>query len=285
MTIKKNVSAELCNYVNCQEREIEEQCGGKILFGAVGGSYSLGLQNRTSDVDVYLMLENLDFQGVKTVHHTFRVNESAVSGDFLCIDYHQALEELRNYLFKEKKYPTKFYYTDEEKKNYLEKKDMERPDFMRGMFYRIFLADELIGQKEAKKFLAEYGRKLKVKDIVDYQFSRVYGNYKEKIEGKRRVEIRKYLYCIHEVLTCKSLMESAKKPPMLFMDLLEKSKLDVGLNKILLDLYEWNLRAEVGKEHLCVTADDDLNRFICEQISEIICYLEENNEKDISIIL
>lgn len=269
-----------------QKKKLESLCGGKVLFGAVGGSFSLGLQSEDSDFDVYIMVKNARFQGVKQIHNIFNINGVEIPGDYMCVDYSCALEELRDYVLCEKKYPTKLNYTDEEKERYIGKKDVERPDFSRSLFYRIFLADEIVGREAAKEFLREHGMYLKTRDIVDYQFSRLYGNYTEKIKGRETVLARKYLYCMHQILTCKELMAANRKPPMDFLDLVQCSNLDSLLNKAIMDIYRLNTSAKVGKEHLLVAAEEHLNRFICDQIDLIRDYLEKkDNGQSMDIFL
>lgn len=276
----------LSKFMEMQKEKLESLCGGKVLFGAIGGSYSLGLQSMDSDVDVYVMIADADFQGVKHIYDVFEIDGKEISGDYMCVDYSRALEELKSYVLTEKEYPTKLHYTDEEKKRYIGKKDIERPDFTRSLFYRIFLADEIIGKEEAKRFLMEHSKYLKTKDIVDYQFSRLYGNYIERIEGREVVSARKYLYCMHEVLACKELMTTNRKPPMNFLDLVQCSNLDSFLNKAIMHIYRLNASAKVGKENLFVAAEEHLNRFICDQIGLIRDYLEKNDDgQSINIFL
>lgn len=276
----------LSDSIEKQRDKLESLCGGKVLFGAVGGSFSLGLQSGDSDFDVYIMVKNACFQGVKQIHNIFNINGVEISGDYMCVDYSCALEELRDYVLCEKQYPTKLNYTDEEKERYIGKKDIERPDFSRSLFYRIFLADEIVGKEEAKGFLREHSKYLKTKDIVDYQFSRLYGNYIEKIEGREAVLARKYLYCMHEVLTCKELMTTNRKPPMNFLDLVQCSNLDSFLHKAIMNIYRLNASAKVGKENFLVAAEEHLNHFICDQISLIRDYLEKNDDgQSINIFL
>lgn len=271
----------LSKSIEMKREKLESLCGGKVLFGAVGGSFSLGLQSGDSDLDVYIMVKNACFRGVKQIHDIFNINGMEIPCDYMCVDYFRALEELRDYALCEKKYPTKLNYTEEEKERYIGKKDIERPDFLRSLFYRVFLADEIVGREAAKDFLREHAAYLKTRDIVDYQFSRLYGNYTEKIEGREAVLVRKYLYCMHEILTCKELMATNRKPPMNFLDLVQCSDLDSGLNKAIMDIYRLNTSAKVGKEHLLVAAEEHLNRFICNQIDVIRDYLERNDNGQI----
>lgn len=268
----------LSKFMEMQKEKLESLCGGKVLFGAIGGSYSLGLQSMDSDVDVYVMIADADFQGVKHIYDVLEIDGKEISGDYMCVDYSRTLKELRDYVLCEKKYPTKLNYTDEEKEQYIGKKDVERPDFSRSLFYRIFLADEIMGKEEAKGFLREHSKYLKTKDIVDYQFSRLYGNYIEKIEGRELVLARKYLYCMHEVLTCKELMTTNRKPPMNFLDLVQCSNLDSFLNKAIMNIYRLNTSAKAGKENFLVVAEEQLNRFICDQIDLIRDYLEKKDD-------
>lgn len=263
--------------------EIEKAIGQKIMFGAVGGSYSMGLQNGSSDIDCYLAVDNEKLFDVIHRKINVTIQRKQMTIDFMCISYQEIFREIERYGKKQKQYPTVLYRTEEEKKKNIGKKDIERPDFKRSVLFRILLSDKIInkGIVEAKK--EEIVNGLGIIDIIDYHYTRVYGNYREVIENRKYIPLRKYLYVIHEICTCKCLMHSPAKPPMDYVVLVKNTISDTSLRKIANDLYEKNRYATRDKKEELIYKNETVNQFIVELMDEICDYLK-NNASDSSHI-
>lgn len=256
--------------------EIEKQIGYKIICGAAGGSYSLGLQNASSDVDCYMIIDCEESSDVIHVNKEMDILGKTIAVDFMCVAYQDIIQEIKIYLEKDKKYPTVFFRTEQEEKANAGKKDVCRPDFKRSVLFRVLLSDEVLRLEEFKKNHEDFKEGIRIVDIIDYQFTRIYGNYMGNVKDKGFVPVRKYLYILHEICTCECLMRSPCKPPMHLLDLADCATLDTVLKSKLVNLYLQNRKAVKEKEAVLTCKDMELNEFIREKLSEIACYLHNN---------
>ena len=254
--------------------EIEKIIGHKIVFGAIGGSYSLGLQNGSSDIDCYLIVEGGSSLGVEQKSVTLSVRGKRAPIDFMCVSYNTVLNEIEEYNKIPKNYPTVFYRTDKAREENIKRKDVARPDFKRSILFRILLGDHIIHITSAKEKSNEYASGILIRDIIDYQFTRIYGNYKEVIYQKQFVPVRKYLYVIHEICTCESLMNSPQKPPMDFLRLIEGTIFDESLKYKAISLYKKNRQSTRAKAYETTAQDTEINRFIADEIDKVSDYLK-----------
>lgn len=246
---------------------IENIMEGEFLFGAIGGSFALGLQNSASDIDFFALFNNCSFEKVKKVEiDILGINNEKCKMDCIGINYHRVLDEIRCYEMKWKRYPTKLNYTEKEKIENVGRKDIERPDFIRSAFYRIILADEVVGKNRMQEELKGNSLNIRGVDIIDYYFSCLYGNYTEYIVGRKKVSLRKYLYCIHQILICKWLINNRSKPRMNFVELLRNFDIDVYIVDKIMHLYKENQESVCHKEGLMTEKDEILNGYISEEI-------------------
>ncbi len=276
---KINLNVEVISQAVMQSiDEIEEKIGYKIMFGAVGGSYSMGLQSGSSDIDFYLIVDKERL--CHAVHQKIGIliQGEQITIDFMCVSYQEILREIEKYKKTQKYYPTVIYRTEEEKRKNIGKGDMDRPDFKRSLLFRILLSDKVINKELAETKYTEYMDGIRIVDIVDYHYTRIYGNYNEKIRGMDFVPIRKYLYTIHEICTCKCLMLNIQKPPMDFSCLLDGTVTDILLKDKIGFLYEKNRQAVKDKKKELVDTDETINRFISESLNTITGYLKEKGK-------
>ena len=178
-----------------------EVLGCKPLFGAVGGSISLNLANQSSDIDFYLVTET-QTDMLQTLHY----NDTKV--DFICVELEDLQKECKKFTEKQYQYPTRFYRNESETASIMSVDDVERPDFKREMIMRIFLAEEILEFERGSVVIAyrKLRDALKLIDIWNYHFNRAYGNYHEKIKGKEKVLLRKYLYIISQISICHMIL-------------------------------------------------------------------------------
>lgn len=256
--------------------EAEKQIGCKIVFGAVGGSYSLGLQNRSSDIDFYLIVDNDKLFGVLHQKMNIVVQGEEKTIDMMCVSYQEILREIEIYKNIPKQYPTVMHRTEEEKRKHISKGDTERPDFIRSVLFRVLLSDEIINREWTENRYREFKDGLRIVDIIDYQYTRIYGNYNEKIRNMDLVPIRKYLYVIHQICTCRCLMYCTQKPPMNFIEIVNRAVSDILLKDKIFSLYEKNRNSVRDKSIELADKDEAINHFILQSVEKIRIYLEKS---------
>ncbi len=263
-----DISQVLENSIGRIEKEIEY----KILFGAVGGSYSLGLQNSSSDIDLYLILDSDEIWNVFEKKIGIYIHGKHRAIDCICVSYQEMIREIKKYINKPKQYPTVLFRNEEEKKDNIGKKDIERLDFKRSILFRILLSDKIINKGVAQIKFREFKDGMKIADIIDYHYTRIYGNYHEKIINNDFIPVRKYLYTVHEICTCMYLMYNKGKPPMNMIALIDSVLSDVLLKDRIYKLYEKNRDTLKNKREELTKKDEFLNQFILKSMEEIeIC--------------
>ena len=199
-----------------------------------------------------------------------------VAVDAMCVSYGELLREIEEFGKIPRRYPTILYRTEEENEQNVGKKDIERPDFKRSMLFRVLLSDQVIHAEVAKQKSEEFADGIRIRDIIDYQFTRAYGNYREAICQKQFIPVRKYLYTVHEICTSKALMNSPQKPAMDFMNLINDTVSRKVIKAKIADIYGKNKYASGDKGKVLVPQCAELNQFIVNGIDEIHCYLQKN---------
>lgn len=260
--------------------EIECSINGRILFGAICGSYSLGLQNSSSDIDYYIVVDEVDYTEVRLLPEDLVIGNKMVHVEFICIPYNEILKDISQYIKCNRRYPTALYRSIEETEKNLLSNTLEKPDFKRGALFRILLSDVMFNKPVAYQKLQEFSDGIRVIDIIDYQYTRLRGNYMEKVEGKEKVPLRKYLYMIHQVCTCIKLMQSNKKPIKDFFKLIDDTIRDDVLKNLIQSYYDSNKFASNDKRKEMVDNNEMLNLFLKENMDNIETYLRENQKSE-----
>ena len=254
----------------------EDRLNAIALFGAVGGSWSFNLANESSDIDFCLVVEWKNKKGEM-------IQTEIIEGeliDFVCVslsDIMDVWEEYHNHIHN---YPTRFYRSKEEMEKMIQQKDSERIDFLREILIKIFLTEKVI---EFQKGILEANqdniqKNLCLIDVWDYEFNRAYGNYYEKIYNKEKVPVRKYLYTIHQMVTCYELMRGGKLV-MDFEQILDSgSNYDSWLKDICLKLFNRNKLCGVDKAENYVQADIRLNDWIKKGLEEILGEMQQKEK-------
>lgn len=254
-------------------KTIADRLGCKLLFGAVGGSYSLNLASRCSDIDCYLIVDGrLQNEMVQTVD----LNGTQI--DFICVNLAEILQECRKFKVEQRQYPTRFYRSREENTLYQKLKEIERPGFKREMPIRIFLAEEIL-EFEKGSVDAVYSKVsdcLRLVDICDYFFNRAYGNYYESIETEEKVLLRKYLYTISQISICYMILDHAE----MIMDYkrmignLPYICNDRELRQLCNKLWTKNNSEVTKKSKSYVNSEAILNKWIVENLDKILRRIE-----------
>lgn len=249
-------------------KKIADNLNCKLLLGAVGGSYSLNLANRSGDIDCYLIVEGRLQNGLFQA-----VNLDGIQIDFMCVDIHELLQECQEFKEQQRQYPTRFYRSHEENAMYRKLKDIERPGFKREIPIRIFLAEEIL-EFEKGSVDAVYSKikdSLMLIEICDYHFNRAYGNYYEKIEAEEKVLLRKYLYTISEISICNMILEHSEVI-MDYKRMIANASCicnDRELSQLCYKLWAENNREITKKSKSYVSAEPILNTWIVKNLDYI----------------
>lgn len=272
----KNEILEKAGRVIQENKELitaELKC--KPLVGAVGGSVSLNLTNTSSDIDFYLVTEEQEGEDILRT-----VFLDGVKVDFMCVTLNVLFKECERYFNLEHKYPTRFYRSQIEMDDIISKQDIERVDFKREMIIRIFLADEIFEFKkdEVEIVYNKLKRGLRLIDVWDYHFSRAYGNYYEKVKGKEKVLLRKYLYIISQITICTMLLQN-NKAVMNYLQMFEKPHC-VYENEEIIDicrrLWKENFQSKIKKNKNYIVSESKLNQWIEENLDKVLYSMKEN---------
>lgn len=243
-----------------QKQWIAEKLGSKPLFGAVGGSISLNLGSKGSDIDFYLVTESQIENGPSK---TLNINNTEI--DFTCVTLDEILTECDTFSGKSLRYPTKFYRDPLEEAEMVQSEEQDRPGFQKEMVMRIFLADEILEFEKGsiEMIRGEVKNVLKLIDIWDYHFTRAYGNYFENIKSRKKVLLRKYLYTVSQVSIC--CMALKNDITMNFEEMLKIKDYIFEGNEIIQicrKLWEENRKVSVPKWEYYVKEEPLLNAWI-----------------------
>ncbi len=214
--IENELLGNLHDVIEKNSKQIISSLDCKPLFGAVGGSLSLNLANKSSDVDCYIVTDSDTTYSQREVPLTYTVFLKDLKLDFMCVPINELIEKCTEYYNQKHIYPTRLHRELNEMDRIKNTKDIARPDFKREMVMRIYLADKIFEFKKnsAKESYERLKKGLRFIDIWDAHFSRAYGNYYETIEGHETVLLRKYLYTISEITICHLIMSRKEKPIM-----------------------------------------------------------------------
>lgn len=224
------------------------------VIGNIDGSISRGINNNTSDVDMHLFGITED---EKIVYELFAepatINGSEYIYDLSVHVFDATIKALETYNAIEKKYPTVFYRTEEEKQIYssnnLHWNGRYRPDGEIYELSQLLLADTIFVNKRYMNLvdLKEFYTRFKTIDVMDLQFVRAYGNYNNLMkDGQEFVLVRKYLYTLYEIFCCNYIIERHGKPPQIFMELLNGQQISEAVREEVIDVYRLNY---ISKKH------------------------------------
>ena len=273
--LTNRIQNELLEQVNVMILEHKAQIESSLncipLFGAVGGSISLNLANLGSDIDFYLVTKDKPDEILKSI--MFDGNEKKEI-DFMCVSLNELEEACEKYIQEEHRYPTRFFRNQKDMIEIVASGDLYRPTFKREMIMRMFMADNILEfEKESvRKYYEILKKGLKLIDIWDSQFNRAYGNYHEQIKGRENVLIRKYLYTIHEIVTCHLLMAENETVVMNFKQMLEPPYYEYvsEIAELCDALWDKNSKMSLLKNKAYMTANKKLNNWIENKLEELL---------------
>lgn len=268
---------DVCEKILTNVPHIRKEIGGIPLFGAVGGSMSLNLANKSSDIDFYMVVKD---EPGKTAGEHKKLCISDMVVDFMCIPLDELVRECEKYSGEERRYPTIFYRSESEKDKIRLNKDAERPDFKREVVGRIYLSDKILEFEPGavRKNYGKLNKGCRLIDLWDYHFNRAFGNYHEKIVGKEKVLLRKYLYTVSEITICQWLLVRNEKPVMDFKQMFTRPYClyeDNEIIKICNELWEENRKTDMDKKEKFIFPVIYLNRWIEMQLTILLSEMQK----------
>lgn len=243
---------------------------------AKGGSAALGLNNNSSDIDYYVITNQVHKK--EDTHVKCKVEETFI--DFMGIGIETIKDKIREHIDHKCIYPTCFYRDSHIESQIRTLKDFDRPDFPREVAIRVFLSNEIIEFHEGdiQNIYNELRNGLSKIDIWDYHFTRANGNYHNFIEKQNFVLVRKYLYTIQELCVCDWIINRKEKPPMDFQRLLHE-QCRKGIILKVSKLQKLNESSTQKKEKLFIKYDDELNVYIQEHLNATLKEMKSSEEK------
>lgn len=227
---------------------------------SIGGSISVGLSNKTSDIDVYVIATDTSkIDGY--VHKKIMLGNTVF--DFMCINISACRKACEDYIALPHKYPTCCFRSKKETEKIQKTRDLDRKDFPREMIARIYASEVIVEFIDgiAQKYHNMLIGGMTVSQIWDAYYCRAYGNYKESLRDNMTPLVRKYLYTVLELMICDYINQ--KRDIILdFKGLIYKYNMPDNCRDAILKLFDTNLSADAKKEKLYTALNIDMNKWI-----------------------
>lgn len=258
-----------CLIANSKD-EIASRLGCVPLFGAIAGSWSLNLANEKSDIDIYMITQDVPEKTLQSIE----INNLG-KVDCTCVALDEVIEACEDYVKCEHRYPTRFFRGEKETLAITKNVGRERPDFKREIVMRIFIAEKIFEfQKGAiHKNYEKLKSGLLLIDVWDAYFNRAYGNYIESIKNNQIVLLRKYLHTISEIMICYQIIDRTEKVDMNFVYTFTAPlhySVDEEIAGIFNKLWDKNKRESLPKTKATIISDEKLNSWIETNLEELL---------------
>lgn len=183
---------------------MEKERGVTCLFGAAFGPYVYGIDNRVSDFDFYLI-----FDKKGRGDDAFRSFDEDSMTDVYMLDINYIQTSSRTYLNGIPKYPSVLYRKSENVHVY----NIHREDFTSQIIFEILYSDYVWDSGYLSKNIDSILSEISYIGVLDYYFSRVYGNLKNQL-SKEQAPAVKYLMSFLGYSCLKWLLEYRTIPNM-----------------------------------------------------------------------
>lgn len=164
-------------------QRIEEKYGIRCLFGAAKSSYVYGIQNAVSDRDYIMITQGNRLQG------TFQLLEEDTEADLVLMDYDEILEKRDLYLKGLEDYPSCLYRRADSGQVSL---NAYRNDYCTEVIFECLASNCIWDSGYLKDNFDTLLREISVKAVMDYYYTRAYGNWKNNLQ-KEHVLNHKYM--------------------------------------------------------------------------------------------
>ncbi len=277
--------ADIYIAINDYIKVFESEYKAVAVCGQIGGGRAMGLSNKVSDDDFdlyYLEADNPPFKEKSKI----TINKETVEVEFNYCKIDDLISAAkRQFEKKENGYPTCFYRDEAENKAYAPeniKVRWERDDYFFTKFHWIMMSDDVC---VSNSFYDKYAECYKIERLIDamnYYYIRAYGNYNNQILIKERINERRYLNTIWQILSLKWIVEKKTRPVVEFDVLADEVVGEEKLKGIIKKYLDEFKNTDVDKDDVICSTNEEINTFIKKELE--VCR-EIINKTDRSIAL
>lgn len=254
-------------YVQIQKTllKFEKEYQLEVLIAALGGSLSIGTHNSLSDCDIYVIYHHPENKILPRKLHCYTANMHEIH--IISCSEQEIVEALQKYTAVSHSYPSYLNRTEDEVRLNHQLSMYEREDYPRTLVFYTLMADVIwTFQTPIDEIYQKFKCGLTVSDVLDFYYTKAYGNYEHFLISEDIVLARKYITTIQEILYCRWLYEKKTIPPMDVCALMSvyKDTLPHKINKEIEAIFQINKSTKKDKFKKFVPASDSLNQYIHE---------------------
>lgn len=242
----------------------------EILIAALGGSCSIGTDNTTSDLDIYVIYRHLGNKIFPRKMYCQTTNMDEIH--IVSCSEQEIICEIEAYGAETHVYPSYLHRTKEEMQKQQTLTMYERRDYPRTLVFYTLMADVVwtfdMSEEECYR---QFRQGLAVSDVLDFYYTKAYGNYEHFIENQVSVLARKYITTIQEILYCRWICEKKTIPPMDVRDLLDTymNTIPDELKSVIQNIYDTNRSTAEEKTKKEIASSKAMNQYIYEWLQLI----------------
>lgn len=261
--------------------EFEMEMEIDALCGQVGGGRAMALSGGKSDndFDIFYLLKKSE-KPKRKYKKDVTIQGESVEVEFNFVGFHELREGGRSVFDKKNiAYPSIIYRDDEEKRRYMPDSILprgERDDYYYSKFHCFVMGDNVWVSNKMK--MSEYEELYDLErtiDALDYYYTRAYGNWIYYVSKEQKINLRRYLNCIWQILSCDWILLFRYRPPNDFLKLAEKLIHQDTLKEHICDLYYTNCNSSIDKKDLFCNVDPVIDEYICQSLIRQRALIEE----------
>lgn len=244
-----------------------------LICANVEGSIARGMSNTVSDIDVRLFG---DF-GVQKLEVSYafptQIKGYAINVDCAIHEFEEVLSWITQYNNREKKYPTIFYRTQTEREAFAQRNlywhGGLRPDANLAAGLDYLVANNIVFDWKQEKRIRRLEESYRVIDALDLQYARAQGNYLNFVKDMERVNPRKYINIVYQILMCRWILNFESVPSANIKDLIERVGFDTAIEKSLAMVFEVHSKSKRLKQNTFMDRDSTMDDFIVYSLKEL----------------
>lgn len=267
--------------------EFEEELEIDALCGLTGGGRAMALSGGKSDndFDIFYLLRGSQKPNRK-YKKVVSIQGHSVEVEFNFVEFNNLKEGGRSIFDKRiTAYPSILYRDEEERRRYMPNSILprgERDDYYFAKFHSFIMGDNIwlsnkINISEYEEFY-DFERTI---DALDYYYTHAYGNWVYYVSKEEVINLRRYLNCMWQILSCDWILLFRHRPPSNFGKLVAKLINEDALKERIFDLYSTNCNSNVDKQNLFCRVDSVINEYIYQSLNRQRLLIEtyDSNEK------
>ena len=252
--------------------EIENEFEIDVLCGLVEGGRAMALSSGKSDMDFNLYYS---LRGLKRPDKKYK-NNIVIQGRSMdveiCLIEINDLKKGGRKVFDKKDiaYPSILYRSEEEERRYMPDSILpreERDDFYFSKYYWLTMGDSIWLSNRMK--ITDYEKFYNYQhtiDVLDYYYTYAYGNWIYYVSKEHVINLKRYLDCIWQILSCDWILRFRHRPPNNFRKLYSHLILEETLKERIYDLYSTNCNSNMEKSKLYCRPDSIINVYIYQSL-------------------